>query len=307
MKRAPPSLECLNSAAACHTIARGHLTIHTIHTLTALGRSLDWNVPTIRAMLILLGPSALAAAVVALSRDAPAAQVASFTAATVLAAFGGWAIGRELAPDDQAAAFVALAVAVLVMLFIGPGTGNYRLLVLFVTLGLMRQVNRTSGLDARLSDSVILLALTLWVIYGTANPLFGLVAGLSFAFDGSLDRPLRRQLVFALMSFGATVVYMVDHELGGQLYEVPHSLPQWLAAVAVIVFALNALLLRHVESVGDVSRRRLDAARVRAGMFVAVFAVAQGLPRVQEVALLAAAIAGVCLAWAFRRSFRTPV
>lgn len=283
------------------------MTLHRIYSITSLGRSLDWSVPTNRAMLVLLAPSALAAAALAFWQGAPAPRATAFTAATALAAFGAWAMGRELVPDDQPAAFIALAVAVLVMLFMGPEVGNYPLLVLFTTLGLVRQVNRTSGLGARPSDSVILLALTLWVIYGTANPLFGLVAGLSFALDGSLERPVRRQLVFALLSFGATVVYMVDHELSGQLYEIPHSLPQWLAAVAVIVFALNIVLLRSVESVGDVSRSRLDPARVRGGMIVAAVAVAQGLPRAQEVALLAAAIAGVCLAWAFRRSFRTPI
>ncbi len=148
--------------------------------------------------------------------------------------------------------------------------------------------------------------LTVWLIYATANPLFGLVAGVSFALDGSLERPLRRQFVFALLSIGAMVVYMVDHDTGFGVYEIPSAGSQWMAALVAIVFALIIILTRAVSSVADINRRPLDAARVRGGMAVAALAVVQGLPRVQEVALVAAVIAGVCLAWAFRRSFRNP-
>lgn len=257
-------------------------------------------------MIILLGPAALSAAIIALWQGASALDALVFALATALAAFGGWAIGREIDPDNQASAFVSLALAVLVMLLLGPGSTQYALLILFTTLGLVRQVNRSTGLEARLTDSVLLLALTLWVIYATANPLFGLVAGISFAFDGSLERPLRRQLVFALLSFGAIIVYMVDHDIAYGLYSVPGSLPQWLAAFAAVLFGLSILLMRNVRTVADVSRRPLRLPRVRGGMAVALFAVLQGLPEVREVALLAASAAAISLSGAFRRSFKSP-
>lgn len=262
--------------------------------------------PANRAMVLLLVPAALAAAVLAWWQDATSAQALVFTMTTALAAFGAWAMGRELDPDQQAAAFTALVIAVLVMLFIGPEADSYHLLVLLTTLGFVRQVNRTTGLEARLSDSLVLFGLMLWVVYATESPLFALVAGCSFALDGVLGKPLRRQWVFALLSFGTTVVYMVDHDLTRAVYSIPGTLPQWLAALAAVVFGLNMLRLRKVTSVGDVSRRPLDPARVRGGMAVALLAVALGLPEVREVALIAAALAGVCLASAFRRSFRNP-
>lgn len=265
-----------------------------------------WSVPTNRVMVILLAPAALAGAGVTLWSDASWTATLVFALATALAAFGAWALGRELDPDQQGAAFTALVIAVLLMLIIGPGAENYHLLILFTTLGFVRQVNRTTGLEARLSDSLVLFGLMLWVVYATENPLFALVAGCSFALDGVLVKPLRRQWVFALLSFGTTVVYMVDHDLIRALYSIPGTLPQWLAALAVVVFALNMLRLRKVVSVGDVSRRPLDRARVRGGMAVALLAVALGLPEVREVSLVAAALAGVCLASAFRRSFRNP-
>ena len=282
------------------------MTIHKIYSLTSIGRPVDIKVRTNRNMLIGLLPTALFALTLAIWQGAPMGQALTYTLGAVLAAFGAWAIGRELAPDDQVAAFVAMTVTVFVLLLNGLGSSTYALLVLFSTLGLVRQVNRTTGLEARVSDSLMLLALTLWVIYATANPLFGLVAGLSFAFDGSLNKPLRRQLVFALLSFGAVVVYMVDHESTRALFAIPQSFPQWLAALVAVVYLLNILLLKRVNSVDDVARRPLDLARVRGGMAVALLAVVQGLPQILEVSLLAASIAGICVAAAFRRSFENP-
>ncbi len=262
--------------------------------------------PANRAMVIVLAPVAAAGASVAFWHGVPWPSVLGFALATALAAFGTWAMGRELVPDQQSAAFAALVVSVLVLLLIGPAASKGYLLVLFTTLGLVRQVNRTTGLQARITDSLVLFALTLWVVYGTGNPLFAVVAGLSFSLDGILDRPLRRQWLFAILSFGTAVVYMVDHDLAGTVYGVPRTLAQWLAAMAAVMFALNAMLLKNVTSVADIGGKPPRPARVRGGMAVAFLAVVLGLPEVREVARIAATLAGVCLASAFRRSFRNP-
>ncbi len=282
------------------------MTIHRIYTLTSIGRPIEMRISTNRLMVILLAPSALVALLLAFWQEVPAVGAVVFALTTALGAFGGWALGRELDPDDQAAAFIAQALAVLVMLFIGPGGASYLFLVLFTTLGLVRQVNRTTGLEARLTDSLLLLGLTLWVMYGTENPLYGLVAGLSFALDGSLKKALRRQWLFAILSVGGTVVYMVDHDLGFGMISPPHTLPQWLAALVAVVFALNILSTKKVISVTDVSRGVLNVTRVRGGMWVALVALVLGLPEVAEVAVIAAAAAGISLAGALRRSFRSP-
>jgi len=282
------------------------LTIHKIYSLSSIGRPVDLKTRTNRNMVILMAPAAIAAAAVAFWQGGSWSQTLGFTLGGALAVFGGWALGRELDPDDQVSAYISLVACVLIFLFIGPSASAYYFLVLFATLGLVRQVNRTTGLEARISDSLLLLALTLWVVYATANPLFALAAALSFGLDGLLSKPLRRQWVFALLSIGATIVYMVDHDVGRELFSVPRSLAQWLAALIAVMFAINILLLKKVTSVADVSRRPLDPARIRGGMAVALLALLQGLPEVREVSLIAAAIAGVCLAAAFRRSFRNP-
>jgi hypothetical protein len=100
----------------------------------------------------------------------------------LLVVFGGWALARELDPDDHTAAFISMAAAVFAALVVDhPG-----LLIVFTTLGLVRVVNRTTGMAARKSDSVIVIILAILVIYLTESPFFGVAAALAFILDGTL-------------------------------------------------------------------------------------------------------------------------
>lgn len=217
-----------------------------------------------------------------------------------MAAFGSWALGRELMPDDNAAAFISMAVAVLACLSFGsPG-----LLMLFTTLFLVRIVNRSSGLVAMTRDSVLVTVLVIWTVYATKMPWMGAVAALAFVFDATLQNPQRRQLGFAILCLGTMIVYIVDHDVAWKFLERPDSLLQWLAVAAVLLFGLSLTTLKKVHSCGDVNGKRLDTRRVKAGMAVALLACLQGLGQISEVVLLVAAIGGLCMAIAFQRSFR---
>jgi hypothetical protein len=221
----------------------------------------------------------------------------------VLVVFGSWALARELDPDDHLAAFIAMAVAVFAALVVdNPG-----LLIVFTTLGLVRIVNRTTGLVARMSDSILCVVLTIIVIYSTASPFYGLVAAVAFILDGSLREPLRQQWVFGLICLGGTVVYMVDHDIGLGPIPAPDTLFEWLALLFLLIFALNTLLLKKVFSKGDASGKVLDLNRVRSGMAVGLFAALQGLMQPEDVVIIVAAIAGICISMAFRKGFKASV
>lgn len=282
------------------------MSTHRIYSVTSIGRPVDLKYRTNRAMVIGLAPAAVLAVVTAVLRDYSAVEALGFVLSVAVAGFGGWAMGRELDPDHQAAAFVSMAGVVVTAILLSPAEVAWALLVLITTLGLVRQVNRTTGLEARMSDSVILMVLTLVVTYGTANAFFPLAAAVSYALDGYLRKPLRRQIVFALLALGATVVYMVDHDVGLGSYSAPQSLAPWLAALFAVWFGLNIALRKRCASRCDVGSRSLDVGRVRGGMLVAVVVVVQGLPSVAEIALVSASVAGVCISSGFRRSFRTP-
>ncbi|MDT8320936.1 MAG: hypothetical protein RQ826_10470 [Xanthomonadales bacterium] len=273
-----------------------------IYRFSSIGRPLEPEYPSNRAVLFLLPVAAVIGAVLAWLDGAGATGMLQAGALIALIGFGTWALAREFDPDHDAAAFIAMAVGFLTAIFVdGPG-----ILLLFATLGLVRMVNRSTGLTARMSDSVILLLLTILIIYTTNSPLFGLAAGLAFILDGSLREPLRSQWVFGLISMGATVVYLVDHGMGPSLLAVPKSLYGWLALLFLLIFALNALLLKSVQSTGDCSDKPLNPGRVRAGMAVGLLAALQGIHAADKVVLVVVVIAAVGAAMAFRRSFRSP-
>jgi len=276
---------------------------HRIHQYTSIGRTLDPSYPTNKAVLVLMPLAGLLGATVSWFRHADPLLALAQALLLALVLFASWALARELDPDDQPAAFISLACGVLA----GVVLANVGLLIAVVTLGLVRIVNRSTGLAARKTDSVVLMVLSIVVIYATGSPLFGAVAALAFILDGSLRDPLRHQWVFGLVCLGATIVYMVDHDISPRQVRVPDSLFEWLSLAFLLMFALNILLTRKVHSKGDVGHRRLDVKRVRGGMAVGLFAALQGINELPEVAVVVAVIAGICIGMAFRKRFRTPI
>lgn len=275
---------------------------YSIYQYTSIGRPLDPAWPSNKAVLLLLPLAAVLGAWLEWAGGGTVNAVLLRALNLALALFASWALARELDPDDQTVAFISLAVGVLVGILIdSPGV-----LGAFATLGLIRIVNRSTGLPARKSDSLVLVLLTLTVIYSTGSPLFGGVAALAFALDGSLKDPLRHQWVFALVCLGGMVVYMVDHDTGLGLPGTPDSLFEWLSVLFLVIFALGIMLTRRVRSRGDVNDRPLHLSRVRGGMAVGLLAALQSVDRPENVAVIVAAITGICIGMAFRKGFRAP-
>jgi hypothetical protein len=273
---------------------------HRIYRFTSVGRPLDPAVPTNRAVLILMPLAAGVGVAWSLAGGASGWAAVQQGLVFLLAVFGAWALARELLPDLPAVAFVSLALAFLACL----ATPSPGLLTLFATLGLVRIVNRSTGLAARVPDSVAVTALVIWTVYRTGNPWFGAVGAYAFLLDASLRKPLKRQLPFALVCVGAMVVYIVDHDVNWLQVKVPDNLLEWLGVFALVLFSLNLVLMRKVHSKGDVGATRLDLERVKGGMSVGLLATLQGIDEWAEVVLLVATIGGLCLGIAFRRAFR---
>lgn len=276
---------------------------YRLYQYTAIGRPLDPSWPSNRAVLILLPLAALLGAVLGWLDGEPMTALLLRGLRMALLAFVAWALARELDPDDPSAAFIGLALGLLVGIAI-PDAG---LMTAIATLGLVRCVNRSTGLPARKSDSVLLMLLAIAIIYWTRSPLFGAVAALAFAMDGSLKEPLRHQWLFALICLGGTIVYMVDYEVSPWAVGAPDTLFEWLSVLVLLMFALYVLLTHRVRSRSDVGSRPLDLARVRGGMAVGLAAALQGLGQPANVAVIVAAIAGICIGMAVRKSFRAPV
>jgi len=275
---------------------------HRIYKYTSIGRPLELQYPTNKAVLILMPVAALLGAVTTWLAGGQLLQVLQSAFSFLLICFGSWALARELFPDDNPAAFISMVLALLAALaFDSPG-----ILIVFATLGLVRIVNRSTGKPALKSDSIIVMLLTFWVIYATQSPFFGAVAAAAFIFDGTLKEPLRHQWIFALICFGGMVVYMIDHDAGLSYFQAPDSLLEWLSLAVLLVLALNMFLLKEVCSCGDISDKTLDLSRVKGGMSVGLFAAFQGLADAEAVIILVASVAGIGIGMAFRKAFQVP-
>ncbi|MDH3941377.1 MAG: hypothetical protein OET46_10340, partial [Xanthomonadales bacterium] len=158
---------------------------HRIHKYTSIGRPLEPAVPTNRAVMILMPVGAAIGAGSSWLSGQTGIQLLEQALAFLLVVFASWALARELDPDDPLVAFISMTAAVLAALVVDEPA----LLVVFATLGLVRITNRSTGLAARLSDSILCLVLVLFVMYSTASPFFGLVAALAFVLDGTLKEP----------------------------------------------------------------------------------------------------------------------
>ena len=276
---------------------------HRIYQYTSIGRSLDLTRPGNKAVAVLMAIAAVLGAAIAWVESGPGFSVVQQALYFLLILFASWALARELDPDDALAAFISMAAAMLAAVLVDfPG-----ILIVYTTLFLVRIVNRSSGLVARKTDSFMVMALSIGVIYTFQSPLFGVVAALAFMLDGSLREPLRHQWVFGLICLGATVVYMVDHEFGLTQFSVPDTLFEWFSLLLLLIFALDTLLLKKVRSKGDVNARLLDVGRVRGGMAVGFLAALTGIGQSQVVVIVVATIAGLVVGMAIRKGFKAPV
>jgi len=279
------------------------LPYHRIYRYTSIGRPLQPALPAHRAVLFLILAAALLGAISAWMDGLAVVPFFQRAFSFLLIAYGSWALARELDPDDPVAAFLSMAAGIVAALAVdSPG-----ILIVFTTLGLVRMVNRSSGLVARKSDSLLLLIFVIVVMYATGSPFYGIVAAMAFILDGSLREPFRQQWIFGLVCIGGTIVYIVDHDIGFERITAPGSLFAWLALLFLVIFALNTMLLQTVQSKGDAKQKALALGRVKAGMLVGLCAAVQGIYRPEQVVVIIAVISGICFGMAFRKGFKTPV
>lgn len=230
-----------------------------VYRFSSVARPVDPAFPTNRALLILLPLLAVASALLAAS----GVIAASWSAAAISAALTGfiaWALARELAPDDNAAAFVALALAWAASIY----SGNSSILLPAVALFLVRIVNRSTGLPARPFDTLAILGLCIWTSIDQEQSLILLFAAIAFSLDAALTDPLRRHFLAAGVCAAVFAGLLVN---GAALPVSDLATRDWiLVLLAAGAIALVIIGNREPVSPCDVSSRRLDGIRVNAGL-----------------------------------------
>jgi hypothetical protein len=176
-----------------------------------------------------------------------------------LALFLGWALTREIDPDQEWAAFAAVGFTALGMTVLGPP----ELGLVFWVLLLLRVVNHTTGLSASLLDTLGLVGLGAWLSF-RGNWGLSVLTGLALAADAYLQQGKRRQVYLGLLS---VLVGAGAYLAGGQPPAVPvlSLVPAAAAAALAVLYAPVIAASRRVESTCDQTGEDMLARRIQAG------------------------------------------
>ncbi len=191
-----------------------------------------------------------------------------------------WALGRELDPDANIVAFLAITPAVVLAVLVG--TPNFSLV--FLALLLLRVVNRSLGVPAKPTDSSLVLLLASWLAWSGAWYVL-MCTAVAFILDSVLVNPLPRHRWFGLAAAGEAV-WTKSYVL-----VVSQSWPGFVTAIVAaggIGLLLLLLFTPPPKSVGDLQALPMDWKRLQAARIVVfllpLFAVlSQGMQGLAEL------------------------
>ncbi len=180
-----------------------------------------------------------------------------------LAVFLAWALGRELDPDRDSAAFLGAGLTIAgVVAFGSPSIAPLLALLLAV-----RVVNRTTGLPASLGDRAGLLALSVW-LGARGEPIYLMATAAALMLDGRLTSPRDRLNLSLGVAALAAAVGLVVSGYGRPLEPHPFAI---LSAGAIAVLFIPAIHdVRRLSTRCDDTDEPLTTPRVRAGQLIAL-------------------------------------
>jgi hypothetical protein len=264
--------------------------------ISSLARSIDPRYPTVGAILALSLVVAVGGASFQLFQGASLQEALPWGVSAGLAVFLAWALGRELDPDHELSAFVGAGLSLAGRLLFGAPA----LLALAWMLLALRLVNRTTGLPAKIQDSLGLLGLGLWLTW-QESWVYGLATTMAFFLDSRLFRPQPRHLGFAVLALLGTLgLTVVQGTATRGSWQTTGLL--WAIVAATLLFVLIIPASSQLNATGDATGEplrppRLQAAQILA-LLTALFATAwSGEAGVIDLLPLWAAMLGTPLYW----------
>jgi hypothetical protein len=211
--------------------------------------------------------------------------------------FGGWALAREIAPDDNPGAFVSLALAALALMLVPAAS----VLPLFTAIMLARIINRSVGYPAAWYDSLAVTFLAGWTAYRLGSPGIALVAAAGFGLDAILPAPSRFQWLFAMLCLVGTVLLVLA---GAEPVPGAGAVPILPIMAAAILYPLVIALTRQVRAVADRGGQPLSVSRVKGAMalvwMMGLEGALAGEPGLMRSLLIWAVITGLLLTYVAR-------
>jgi hypothetical protein len=234
-----------------------------MRNFTSIGRPIDPNYPTNRAVAILAALVALAAMVLKLITGFAILQSVIWGLSAGLAIFLTWAICRELDPDNDLSAFVAVGWALIGLTFWGlPDAGS-----LFWILLAVRIVNRTTGLSATIFDSLGVAAFGSWLSF-QGNWGIGFFTAVAFFLDAQLPSGKQQQKRFAILSGVIATSALAIGNNGFGAHGIPLALGIALGCSVFFwpVFAGSQTMATIADDTGEA----LNGSRVQSGQILAL-------------------------------------
>lgn len=210
--------------------------------VTGLGRPLDLRYPTNLAIALI---SFTVAGTAACIDGTPLSGLRAG-----LDIFFAWALCRELDPEHDLAAFVAVGLSIFGLVNWGQSAAP-----LFWLLLAIRTLNRTTGRACTVLDSLLLLGLGVFSGWGA---LTAFVLGA----DAMLPQGRKFQLVFAAAAAAGAIWRPFPHLIAGPAL--------WESLVLAFLFLPVVYHSRKSRSVCDVHPRPLWPARVQAAQLFAL-------------------------------------
>jgi hypothetical protein len=236
-----------------------------LYAWSGLSRPLSYKWFTHRLLFICLAAAFLIAAASHLADvQEGLGSAAAFGLRISLGVFFSWAITRELDPDAPWAAMLAIALASAALWF-WPFP---HLKLFFLVLLLLRLVNRSTGVEAKILDVLLILALTGWLLY-EEQLIAGVFAALALWSNGRLPNPQPSHKYIALgvvMLTSLAIMYYPAQRM-------PNELSMWINISIITIatgFALYSRQLKKVKSTAEATAQPLYLVRVRAAQLISL-------------------------------------
>lgn len=275
-----------------------------VNRLSSLTRSIDLNYPTNRmivniSLFFFLGVLILQ---FLLQKAFFPSLDSGFRAG--MSVFLAWVFAREIDPDNEFSAFIGAFLGGIGFFFF-PSPA---LLVLLLEILLIRMLNRSTGLPAKPSDSVIILLLSGWISvqYGF---IFSLLTALVFFLDSFLPEANRQNRIFGVIASLLTLIlaafsFLTETGKGEIHLNTEFTKLNLFMLAAGVLFILKILNSRKIMSRGDLTGIPMNPVRVQTAQLIAllsavIYAVLEEWEGFESFLPLWAAILGVSFYYLF--------
>ena len=232
---------------------------------TSIGRPMDMSYATNRLiMLIFAVVFGLITVFGYFFRQMDFVPALGYGFGMAIGVFFAWAIARELDPDHDYSAFIGSGFALIAMFIFYPPD----FVGLIWLLLILRIINRSTGLPARITDSLLVSIIATYLIC-KGGWIYGLFSIIAFLLDSFLDPQFRDQLYFAALNAVITVLIWIFRGIPN--YSDALSIPILIIAISISLLAIPLIAASSKTiSLSDITHQKLNSTRIQAAQLFAL-------------------------------------